>query len=177
MITETHKKNYTNVQSVLVIIAFAGYLWLLCDILFFSRVGAYPFREVNLVPFASIGAYATGGGGVAVNNILGNILLFLPLGLYLPYLLKDDRLLKNITIIIAASAIAEIVQYAFMLGASDVDDLMLNTLGGFAGIMVYRLIERLAKSRRRTQTVMAAVSACAGLPIIAINVLLHIANA
>lgn len=77
-------------------------------------------------------------------NILGNLLLFVPLGVVLPALLPWLRRLVPLALTAAAvSALVELTQYAFVAGrASDVNDIALNTAGALAGLLAFRLMRR-----------------------------------
>ena len=75
-------------------------------------------------------------------NILGNLLLFVPLGVVLPGLLPWLRHLVPLALTAAAASVAvEVTQYAFVAGrASDVNDIVLNTAGALAGLLAFRLV-------------------------------------
>jgi glycopeptide antibiotics resistance protein len=77
---------------------------------------------------------------IALNQIVGNIIMFVPLGFFLVQLFKV-RSLKSVLLLGACVSVGiELVQFAFnlWLGFSyrsvDVDDVILNTLGtGISG--------------------------------------------
>ena len=79
--------------------------------------------EINLLPFQSEGA---------MTYVL-NIVMFLPLGLLLPYIWKEYRSLKRTAAAGACLSLAIEVCQLFNLRATDVDDLMMNTLGAVFG--------------------------------------------
>lgn len=68
---------------------------------------------------------------IYLEEILLNILLFLPFG----YILAYSGFPPNKTIIfcLATSALIEITQYVFHLGLFEWDDMISNTLGGYIG--------------------------------------------
>lgn len=124
------------------------------------------FRSVNLIPFHSISQYLSlGGSGIAFQNIAGNILIFFPLGIYLPLLKKNKGLPVNLLIVFAVSLGAEILQWCFGLGSSDIDDLLLNCLGGLLGLLFYKLLARIFRDERRLRNAVVILSA-AGMPLI-----------
>ncbi|WP_156289491.1 VanZ family protein [Oceanobacillus salinisoli] len=95
----------------------------------------------NIVPFTTISTYLVNfhsyNFNTWFNNIFGNILLFIPMGIFLPILsAKLMRLFSTIVIILLLSCTIEIMQYATQLGVFNVDDIILNTLGGFLGYMI-----------------------------------------
>lgn len=67
-------------------------------------------------------------------NIFGNIFAFAPFGFVLPIISADNRKLLNITLLsLELSLTVELLQLIFRVGIFDVDDLFMNTLGGFIG--------------------------------------------
>lgn len=89
--------------------------------------------EINLLPFQSEGA---------MTYVL-NIIMFLPLGFLLPFLWKGYRNLKKTAAAGAGLSLAIEVCQLFNLRATDVDDLMMNTLGAVFGYLLWRLFYRL----------------------------------
>ncbi|MCM3742484.1 VanZ family protein [Oceanobacillus luteolus] len=108
--------------------------------------------QMNFVPFATIINYIVSDTfTVSVQNILGNIVIFMPFGFLLPILIS--RFQKFITILLVSfcfSLTFEIIQLLFpILGSFDVDDLILNTLGALLGFMFFTLIKRLTQRNSR----------------------------
>jgi len=96
--------------------------------------------HANYTPFATISLYLRSSLGreYAMQNIGGNIAGFIPLGVLLP--LVSRRLRKGWKVILATFAISlgfEFTQLVTGLGIFDVDDLMLNTLGGLLGYSIF----------------------------------------
>ena len=92
----------------------------------------------NLTPFQSILLYANGYQNYNFDtwffNLFGNVLLFVPLGFMLPILFaKARRFSTTIVWTMLASLTIELTQLGTRLGSFDVDDLILNTLGGAIG--------------------------------------------
>jgi glycopeptide antibiotics resistance protein len=76
-------------------------------------------------------------------NIGGNILGFVPLGFMIPVLLfRRAKVLKTILLVFLISLFFESVQLYTGLGVFDVDDLLLNTLGGIGGALLYAAVRR-----------------------------------
>ena len=106
------------------------------------------WSRVNLRPLVvladSLAAMRAGDGMYFVINVLGNILMFLPLGFF-PCLLWGEGkngLLRGTGAALSASLCVEFCQL-FQPRAADVDDLWLNALGGALGYGVYQAIRRL----------------------------------
>lgn len=97
----------------------------------------------NFRPFRTIGAYLKHVQGLhLVTNLLGNVLIFFPLGLALPLLWKKmDRPRAILVFFLALSGIVEFIQY-FVGRSVDVDDIILNVLGGLLGFLAYRVLAR-----------------------------------
>ena len=70
-----------------------------------------------------------------VSNIFGNILLFLPLAFFLIRLFKIQEIKTILLIGFLLSLWIEITQYLFILGVSDIDDILLNVLGTYLGFL------------------------------------------
>lgn len=86
-----------------------------------------------------------------LTNVCGNIVVFIPVGIFLPQLIKRC---KNVFLIILISLelslFAEVIQLVSKVGSFDVDDLLLNTLGGLCGYIIYMLWNH-CKTGRKTQ--------------------------
>ena len=76
----------------------------------------------------------------AFTNVIGNIVIFLPFGVYLALFNPDKRLFKNVLFVFLFSLSVEILQYTLKLGIGDIDDVILNCLGGALGIAAYKIL-------------------------------------
>ncbi len=105
-------------------------------------------ESINLIPFAGIRVVSHSGfNSYAVRNILGNVLLFLPLGLLVPALFRSwDGFIKVTLLGFFTSLLIECTQL-FLARGTDVDDLLLNTLGAMLGCGLYRLARVLPIAR------------------------------
>lgn len=105
-------------------------------------------RQYNLIPFKTIDLYLFGFDKlnfiIIFNNLLGNVLVFMPLGFFLPMFFARLRKLKWLTFVsFLCTAAVEVTQLIFKVGSFDVDDLILNTLGGVVGYLVFLILEKL----------------------------------
>ena len=97
-------------------------------------------RNINLVPFA----YMFSDYG----NSLLNVLLFVPLGFFLPVLWKRFRsFLRTVLFGLGFSACIELLQL-FTFRATDINDLMTNTVGTILGWCLGRILLKLFPSIR-----------------------------
>ena len=103
--------------------------------LWFVSGEMFPLR-VNLVPLVHILEYDSLRDTLL--NIIGNAALFVPTGLILPILYKRLNSFRKVSAAGAGLSLAiELVQLPFAVRASDIDDLLLNTLGCIAGYGIY----------------------------------------
>lgn len=110
------------------------------------------YSSINLVPFnkfAEIRESAQRGiFSYIVNEVIGNIALFVPVGFLLPLLWKRfEKIWAVLLSCLSISLAIEIIQLGISLRATDVDDLIMNVLGGIVGYFIYALIRRLTKSK------------------------------
>ena len=97
----------------------------------------------NFIPFREILRYNI-GSRLFIKNVLGNMLLFLPFGFFTSYLLDNKRPLLTVVLTLIASLSIEGVQ--LMIGrVFEVDDIILNVLGGTFGFYLYNILDRLGK--------------------------------
>lgn len=96
-----------------------------------------PLKEIRryLTYFDVIGPYAV------FLNIAGNILAFVPFGLFFPLLSRKNRSFWKVTLIsFALSLLVELIQLVTRVGSCDVDDILLNTLGGMLGHLCFKIL-------------------------------------
>ncbi len=83
-----------------------------------------------------------------------NALLFVPLGLSMPYVLSKRAYKRNVFITIAFAAVLsagiEFLQYYYHLGRCETDDVIANTLGAAVGTLSYCLYMRILKNRKES---------------------------
>ncbi len=82
-------------------------------------------------------------------NVVGNVVAFVPFGFFLPIVSRRGRKWYNTTCLgFGMSLCIETVQLVCKVGSFDVDDLLLNTIGGIVGYIFYRVVQE-ARIRRR----------------------------
>lgn len=101
---------------------------------------------VNFKPFVYLFDYPT--IREALLNLIGNTAMFIPLGIVWPVVFKKlNTHWKVITAGFGVSLVIEILQLPFFNRASDIDDLILNTLGYLIGYGIYLLVRKMRKGR------------------------------
>lgn len=93
---------------------------------------------ISLIPFATIRSYIKYSGIFhALLNILGNVILFIPIGFIFPLILIRYRDIKKIAVLsISISLFIEFIQF-FVGRSCDIDDLILNFVGGIIGYTIF----------------------------------------
>lgn len=89
----------------------------------------------NLRPFETISETMQSMTGHALYNLIGNVAIFMPLGVFL-YLLYRNQGLSCVGVFMRALALSltlEVLQAVFQIGRFDVDDLILNVFGALLG--------------------------------------------
>ncbi|MGO4106354.1 VanZ family protein [Paenibacillus sp. YAF4_2] len=166
------------VIQVFLYVVFICYLFLLIKIFFLSRVSISELfnshrtlvRSINLIPFDSIGEYLSGSTAnlkrFAFGNVVGNIVILIPLGVYLPLLKSNTRVIINLLFIFIVSLFVEIIQGLLGIGIADIDDVILNCLGGWIGILGYNSLLFILRDEKKVYTAITVLSVIVGLPII-----------
>jgi glycopeptide antibiotics resistance protein len=130
--------NHMSFRRVVIFLLFSTYVLFLLDLALLQFHSRNPVA--NPVPLRSIiGDWTSGGRGFVV-NFLGNIVAFMPIGM-IPSLAWPRRagFREAVLFSLALSAMIEAVQYTSGRRVADVDDLILNTLGGLLGYCVLSL--------------------------------------
>jgi glycopeptide antibiotics resistance protein len=128
-------------------VVFVIYLLVLIKLTIF-RPYHFTSASINLVPFKTILMYLKGllPLNIAVRNLAGNILVFLPMGMLLPAITNKLRSYKKIAICsVLLSLSIELTQLLLKVGSFDIDDLILNTLGGILGYTLVMIAVKLSR--------------------------------
>ena len=131
---------------------FITYIAFMVYVLFISSYYNRVPRAIsyNLVPFRTVKMYIRHYKSfnleIWLTNLLGNVVVFMPLGLLLPIISKRTRgFIKILFITMLSSLAAEATQLYLRVGSFDIDDIILNTLGGILGYLIYKLLRWLIK--------------------------------
>ena len=132
--------------------AFAGYCALMLWLLYLQRIGGGPGPwQINLQPLDTVGRFLwvlrhstdAAQRTNAAANLFGNVVLFAPLGVFLPMLRRSWqpfwRFLLRIFLLIL---VLELAQAATGLGTCDIDDLILNLAGTILGWLSWRVFKK-----------------------------------
>ena len=102
----------------------------------------------NFVPFKEITRYSI-GSKLFFKNVVGNVLMFTPLGFFISYYLQSKRLYLPFFLTILLSGVIEFTQSR--IGRTfDIDDIILNVVGGIIGYNLYKFSKFLPEFTRKT---------------------------
>jgi VanZ family protein len=120
------------------------------------RSNAFTGGSIQLVPFHTLRAYRWQPADLLI-YAGGNVALFAPLGFFLYLALR--RWVWRTTIACALVSITvEILQIPIWSRSTDIDDVITNTLGGFAGAVLGAIVLYLARRGYLGRRLAAAVS-------------------
>ena len=126
-------------------VLFVLYIGFLIYFLIFSdwygRTGEMQEYHYNLVLFKEIKRfwqYRHQLGFFAMfTNLFGNVIIFIPVGFFLPMASKDRSCFATLFWSFGLSLCVETFQLLTKVGSFDVDDILLNTIGGVAGHIIF----------------------------------------
>ena len=122
-------------QNKLSPIIFSIYLLLLAWLVLFkfaTNLSEIPhIRSINLIPF-----YYSLTTSTQIKETLYNILIFVPFGVYVQIFREDWNPATKCAAFLLTSFLFEAFQFLFAIGVSDITDIIGNTVGGIAGILL-----------------------------------------
>jgi len=91
-------------------------------------------ERINLHPFLMFKQFQIGS-----TQVVGNLVMLLPLGIYIPLLFsKFSGFLKVFIICLLVSISIELMQLITSVRSTDIDDVILNTSGAIVGYVLYK---------------------------------------
>ncbi len=139
--------------AVFAFIYFAVMLWLL----FLQREPTYG-GLYNLIPFRVINRFIEILGEAelpmhidySLKNLIGNVVLFVPIGIFLPLLWKSQtRAFVFFPTSLLGIVLIEVLQWWLKLGMGDIDDVILNMLGASIGFCLTKLFIKKLNAKRK----------------------------
>lgn len=139
---------------ILGIFLFILYLCVLTYFLFFAEKYGRTMTDreyrYNLVPFLEIKRFWNNrdivGELAVLTNLAGNVLGFIPFGAILPVIsLRCRGFFRIMLFSFEFSLMVECIQLISKVGSFDVDDLILNTLGGILGYILFKICNRIRR--------------------------------
>ncbi len=134
-----NKKPFVLYRELLALF-FLIYILCLFQVVTFQDVSN--FKEgSNFIPFREIFRYSF-GSRLFYKQVVGNLLLFVPFGFFMSYYLKLDKPYLLLLITMFTSIVIEVTQK--MIGRIfDIDDILLNILGGLLGYLSYYVLNKI----------------------------------
>ena len=143
-----NNKNEENwLTNVLFIIYLAVLLWILVFKLG-VRFSYMESRNFNLIPFSEL---LNLNGKVDFGQVILNVLIFLPLGIYIGMLFKRWTFSKRVLLFFGVSLAIEAFQFIFRIGAFDVTDILTNMFGGIFGSLLFTTIVKVLNDEFKAQ--------------------------
>ena len=106
----------------------------------------YLKTNTNLIPFQTIHLFISGYRNgylpliAMLENIFGNLLAFTPFAFFLPALFPKMRRGRALFLAVLCVVVAvELLQFIFLTGSTDLDDVILNTLGAMLAFRFFTL--------------------------------------
>lgn len=133
-----HKEKFVLYEEVLLLV-FILYILCLFQVVTTQDINIYEGN--NFIPFREIFRYEI-GSKYFIKNIIGNVVMFMPYGFFVGKYasLKNGKL--TLFLLILASLSIEVTQ--LLIGrVFDVDDILLNVIGGIIGYIIYRFLDNI----------------------------------
>lgn len=86
-------------------------------------------------------------GRIYFEEIINNFIVFVPVGVYTGMLKTEWPLIKKIVPVFGISFAYEILQFILAIGVTDITDLISNTAGGIAGILIVGVLSGIFKDK------------------------------
>lgn len=173
----TFKNKNGVVRQRLLQILFVIYLLAVTWIILFKMAFSFDqlpcIRNINLLPFQGS---AIVNGKASLSEIIDNVIIFIPCGIYVSCLFSNLPIYKKVGIIISLSVLYETLQYIFGIGASDITDVITNSLGGIIGLIVSFFLFKIFKKENTALNFITFCAAFFTAAAILFIVLLILAN-
>ena len=167
------KRKSCQFMLVLFLIYLILLVWIILFKLQFSIHDLDMVRSVNFIPFYYDKEIGT---EFHLKEVFENLLIFVPMGIYLQMLLPKGRFHGKLAVIAGTSLLLETAQYVLAIGRSDITDLLTNTTGGLLGLALYCIIARLLRNRERADKLFLVLAVIASVIVIGLLALLLFLN-
>lgn len=133
-----NREHFTLYQELL---ALSFIIYILCLFQIVTFQDTVSWSSNNFIPFREIFRYHI-GSRLFLKNVLGNVLLFMPFGFFSSYYLKFKKPWVILGLTLVTSFSIEVIQMSIGR-VFDVDDILLNIIGGYFGYLIYSVISRI----------------------------------
>ena len=167
-----NKKNKVITTKIL----FGIYILLLIWIILFKAsfsinefIGLTKMRSINLIPF-----YYPTEVNFHLREVIANILIFIPLGIYLKILDVNSK--RTIIYGFVFSILLEVIQFVLEIGAFDITDIITNTTGTILGVCGYILLEKIFKNKDKINYILRVIALIVTILLFLLMTLLIVFN-
>ncbi len=144
---EEKKNVWLKILLIMLAMYLAHLFYVLLSPTYFFRRFAFSTERLNLVPFRVLSEWLA-----HPFNFFGNVLLFMPIGFFEvllhPAYTRKQQLLRTAAVSAGISLFVEFAQL-FNYRVSDLDDIILNTIGGLLGCLLCMLEQKAGFDRTR----------------------------
>ena len=130
-------------------------------------------RSINLIPFAES---VIVNGKIYFGEIINNLIVFIPVGLYIGMLEKNKKFDKKVIPIFILTLIFETLQFILHIGATDITDVIMNTLGGIVGIIIINTLYKIFKNNEKVDMVLNILAIICTIAVVGLIATLIIVN-
>lgn len=116
----------------------------------YGRSGEMTGYHYNLVLFQEIQRfwiYREKLGWISFANLIGNVAIFIPFGFFMPWASRFRSFFITLFYSFGYSLVVEAFQLITRVGSFDVDDLLLNTIGGIIGYILFVICNTIRRWR------------------------------
>lgn len=135
------KKIFRAVGKVLFLLYVVFLIYFLFLAEWYGRTGISEEYRYNLELFREIKRFIIYreqlGAFTVFANLAGNILIFVPYGFFISVASRERGFFKTLFFSMGLSLCVEIIQLFTRVGSFDVDDILLNTIGGVLGYIIF----------------------------------------
>lgn len=136
-------------EAVITYTVYSIYMLLLVWLVIFkfatSLDGIPSIRGINLIPF-----HYDVDNSVHLKEVLYNVFVFIPAGFYFTAFASKKNILLGTVATSVLSLLFEIIQWVFAIGASDITDVITNTVGGLCGMLLFLIMGKITVKHRMT---------------------------
>lgn len=108
-----------------------------------ERIATGSFSSIQWIPMVELISILHNSIPTFLYNVIGNLIWFVPLGYLGSYIHSEYCLWKAVRLGSLVSLSIECLQFLFVNGISDIDDILLNTLGTMLGYGLWKLYQNI----------------------------------
>lgn len=149
-------KKEQKLTFALLIIYLLAITWIILFKMQISLSALPHIRSINLIPFSES---AITNGKTNLGEIINNLIVFIPVGLYVGMLWHGQPFYKKVMFPFCLSFTYELLQFILSAGATDITDIIMNTLGGITGLLLLiPLTKLLGEKAHQRLNILALIS-------------------